>query len=78
MKPENNRRERYRQIRQIGMLAMIPMIMLVSPLIGYMLGRLIDELLHTSPWFQFIMLFFGLFAGIHQTYTLIKKSSADK
>jgi len=78
MTREDDRRERYRQISQIGTLAMIPMIMLVSPLIGYVLGRLIDDLLHTSPWFQFFWLFLGLFAGVHQTYTLIKKSSVDK
>jgi F0F1-type ATP synthase assembly protein I len=78
MNTGDDQRERYRRIRQIGTLAMIPMILLVSPLIGYVLGRLIDDLLHTSPWFQLIMLFLGLCAGVNQTYTLIKKSSADK
>jgi F0F1-type ATP synthase assembly protein I len=78
MNPNDNRHERYRQIRQVGTLAMIPMIMLASPLIGYVLGRLIDDLLHTGPWFQLIMLFVGLGGGMHQTYILIKKTSANK
>lgn len=77
MGPDDDRRDRYRQIRQVGTLAMIPMILLASPLIGYVLGRLIDELLHTEPWFRFILLFLGLAGGLHQTYVLIKKSATQ-
>jgi F0F1-type ATP synthase assembly protein I len=59
------------------MLVAIPMLMLASPLIGYVIGLLLDSLLGTSPWLRIIFLFIGLGAGMHQTVILIKRAAKN-
>ncbi len=71
-KPE----DRYAMLRQAGLVTLIPSLLLVSPLVGYFLGRFLDRKLHTSfLWIIFLVL--GFVAGAREVYRIIVKVSKE-
>jgi len=53
---------------------MIPMILAAAPLIGYFLGRWIDQRFGTEPLFTFIFLIIGFVAGVRETVLILRRS----
>ena len=66
--------DKYKRIRQLGLLTAIPMIMAVAPLIGYYVGRWIDGKFETDQVFSLIFLALGLFAGVRETISILRKA----
>jgi ATP synthase protein I len=73
MQPHNHQGEKSRYFRQALLLVAIPMLMLAAPIIGYVIGRLLDSMLNTTPWLRIVFLFIGLGAGMHQSVIIIKR-----
>jgi F0F1-type ATP synthase assembly protein I len=73
MQPHNNQGEKSRHVRQALLLVAIPMLMLAAPIIGYVIGRVLDSMLDTTPWLRILFLFIGLGAGMHQSVTIITR-----
>lgn len=74
-KDEND--DRYRMVRQSGLLATIPFMLAVPPIAGLLIGRFIDNRIHTNPVFTIILMVFGFAAGIKEVAGIIKKANAE-
>ena len=70
-------RDLYRAIRQAGMFMSIPMLLVAGPLVGYFLGRLLDEKVQTAPWGLVGGLMIGLAASVRETIRLIRRAIQD-
>lgn len=68
-------RERYESMRQVGLLSTIPMLLLVSPLIGYGLGKLLDRWFHTH-FLVWVFLGIGAVAGIREVIRVIRRAGS--
>ncbi len=67
-------RERYESMRQVGLLTTIPMLLLVSPLIGYGLGKLLDRWLNTH-FLVWVFLGVGAVAGVREVVRVVRRAS---
>jgi ATP synthase protein I len=68
--------DKYAALRQAGLVTVIPFLLLVSPLIGYFLGRFLDKRLETSfLWIVFTVL--GFVAGVKEVYRIILRISKE-
>ena len=68
--------DRYSMLRQAGLVTLIPFLLLVSPLVGYFIGRFLDRRLHTSfLWIIFLGL--GFVAGAREVYRIIVRISKE-
>ncbi len=63
--------------RQLGLLGTIPFLIAVSPLIGFFIGKWLDEKLGTDPIFLIVFIGLGLAAAIKETVKIIKEASRD-
>ena len=63
--------------RQLGLLGTIPFLIAVSPVIGYFIGKWIDEKLGTDPIFMVVFIGLGVAAAIKETVKIIKEASRD-
>ena len=67
---------RYAMLREVGLVTAIPFLLLVSPVVGYFLGRFLDRWFNTSfLWIVFIVL--GFVAGIREVYRIIVRVSKE-
>jgi ATP synthase protein I len=80
--PENKKKRRKRDtanIRQLGILGTIPIILVVAPLVGFFIGRWLDDRLGTKPYLFIVFLIFGFVAAGKEIQRLIKRAEeADK
>lgn len=67
--------DRFSAIRQAGLLTTIPVLLVVSPLVGFFIGRLLDGKFDTEPILTIIFLIFGFVAGAQQVARVIKLAS---
>lgn len=74
---KKNEDDRYRAMRQVGLLTTIPILLAVSPIIGFFMGRLIDQKVGTEPWFSIGFLILGFVAGAQQVARVIKLANRD-
>jgi len=70
--------DRYWAMRQVGLLTTIPVLLAVSPLIGFFMGRFLDQKLDTDPVFTIVFLILGFIAGARQTARVIRLASKEK
>ncbi len=67
---------KYAMLRQAGLVTVIPFLLLVSPLVGYFLGRFLDKRLDTSfLWIVFTAL--GFAVGVKEVYSIILRISKE-
>ena len=52
-----------KMIKQLGLLGTIPILLAVGPLVGFFIGKFLDEWLETDPWLKFILLAMGFIAS---------------
>jgi F0F1-type ATP synthase assembly protein I len=64
-------------VRQSGLLATIPFMLAVPPIAGLLIGRFIDNRIHTTPVFTIILMVFGFAAGIKEVAGVLKKANAE-
>ena len=60
-----------KQARDIGTYTIIPMMMIAGPLVGYMLGKGVENLFGGEPWPGVIGMLFGLVAAFRQIFLLL-------
>ncbi len=63
----------YLYFRQIGLLTTIPIVLFAGPVCGFLMGRWIDERLHTQPWGLMVFLAMGFFAAGREIVFILKK-----
>ena len=64
--------------RQIGLLSSIPFILALAPIVGYFLGKFLDQKFRTQPWLSVILLGLGFVAGVHETIKIVKLSQEEE
>lgn len=69
-------RDRYDSLRQVGLLATIPFLLLAAPVVGYVLGRLLDRWLHTS-FLTWVFLALGLVAAVREVIRVLRRANSD-
>ena len=60
-------------LRSAGMLLTIPTLLIVSPLVGFFLGRALDRWLKTSPWIGLVGLVLGFAAAGRETTKIYRR-----
>ena len=65
--------EKSEWIRQLGLLSTIPILMAVGPLVGYFIGKWLDNWAGTSPWLSVILLILGFVAAGKEIYNILRK-----
>jgi len=63
--------------RQVGLLSSIPFILALAPIIGFVIGQLLDRHLRTSPWLSIILLALGFVAGVRESINIVKLSQRE-
>jgi ATP synthase protein I len=63
--------------RQVGLLSSIPFILALAPIIGFLLGKFLDQRLRTQPWLSCILLGLGFIAGVRETINIVKLSQRE-
>ncbi|MBF0557557.1 MAG: AtpZ/AtpI family protein [Nitrospirae bacterium] len=48
--------------------------LVVSTIVGFLIGYGMDSLFHTSPWLTFIFLIIGIIAGFRELLKIARKS----
>ncbi|MFH2054359.1 MAG: AtpZ/AtpI family protein [bacterium] len=69
--------EKSKLIRQIGLLTVIPILLAVAPLVGMLIGSLLDKWLGTDPYLMYLFIVMGFVAAGKEVYKLVKKASDD-
>ncbi len=73
MSDARDTRERNSALRTGGLLLAIPTLLIVSPMVGFFLGSLVDRWLKTLPWFSILGLVLGFGAGGRETYLIYRR-----
>jgi len=63
--------------RQIGLLSSIPFILALAPIVGFLLGKFLDQKFRTQPWLSLILLVLGFVAGVRETIKIVKLSQQE-
>lgn len=64
-------------LRSAGLLLAIPTLLIVSPLVGFFLGSLLDRWLGIAPWLTIVGLVLGFAAGARETSRIYRRYLAD-
>jgi F0F1-type ATP synthase assembly protein I len=62
---------RGKQARDIGTYTIIPMMMIAGPLVGYLLGKGVENMFGGEPWPGVIGMLFGMVAAFRQIFLLL-------
>ena len=76
--PESKGDPRFEGLRTAGLLLAIPTLLIVSPLVGFFLGNLLDRRVKTSPWFTIVGLILGFVAAGRETYLIYRRHQAEE
>ena len=68
----------YGALRSAGLLLAIPTLLIVSPLVGFFLGSLLDRWLKTTPWIGLVGLVLGFAAAGRETYLIYRRYMAEE
>ena len=68
----NGKKEGQNPSKWIGTAFMIPFLLGVPPIMGALIGRWLDDLLHTAPYLMYILIFLGMIAGFREIIRLVK------
>ena len=71
-------KERYSTLRTGGLLLAIPTLLIVSPMVGFFIGSLLDRWLKTSPWLSLLGLALGFAAAGRETYLIYRRYEAEE
>jgi F0F1-type ATP synthase assembly protein I len=63
--------------RQVGLLSSIPFILALAPIIGFVIGQLLDRHFRTRPWISIVLLLLGFVAGVRETIKIVKLSQLE-
>ncbi len=60
-----------KQARDIGTYTIIPMMMIAGPLVGYLLGKGLENIFGGEPWPGVVGMLFGMVAAFRQVFLLL-------
>lgn len=60
-------------MKQLAAYLTIPFVLGLSPLVGWLVGKWMDERFNSTPIFTLILIFLGLAAGFREVYRIIKR-----
>lgn len=60
-------------MKQYGVYLTLPFVLAIPPVIGWLIGSFIDELLHTRPYFMYAFILLGFIAGFREFYRIVKR-----
>ena len=60
-----------KQARDIGTYTIIPMMMIAGPLVGYLLGKGVENIFGGEPWPGVVGMLFGMVAAFRQVFLLL-------
>jgi len=66
-------RDPYAGLRKGGLLLAIPTLLIVSPMVGFFVGSLLDRWLKSSPWLSILGLILGFGAAGRETYLIYRR-----
>jgi F0F1-type ATP synthase assembly protein I len=69
--------DRYDSLRQVGLLATIPFLLLAAPVVGFVLGRLLDHWLRTS-FLTWVFLALGMVAAVREVIRVLRRAGSDE
>lgn len=78
--PESRKRRKAKgksEIRQLGLLGTVPILLVVGPLVGFFIGRWLDDKLGTEPFLLVLFLIFGFIASGREIYRIIKRAEKE-
>ncbi len=64
-------------VRQLALFGVIPVMMAVGPLVGFIIGKLLDGWLGTAPYLMILFIVLGFVAAGKEVYGLIRKVTKD-
>jgi len=71
--------ERARWVRSVGVVSTLGITLVVSTLVGFVIGHYLDRWLGTSPWLTIVFLLFGIASGFVQIFrSLPRLDSMDR
>jgi len=65
--------ERARWVRSMGVVSTLGITLVVSTLVGFVIGYYLDRWFNTSPWFTIVFLLFGIVSGFIQIFRSLPK-----
>ncbi len=65
-------------MRTAGRLLAIPSLLVVSPLVGFFLGKAADRWLKTAPWISIAGVVLGFVAGAREIWLIIRRVQAEE
>ena len=65
-------------VRSASLLLAIPTLLIVSPLVGFFLGKWLDGRFKTAPWITVVGLVLGFVAGGRETYQIYRRYMAEE
>ena len=74
---KNNEDDRYVALRRAGLLTTVPVLLAASPIIGFFIGRFLDDKLGTDPALTIVFLILGFVSGAIQVAKVIKIANRD-
>jgi ATP synthase protein I len=60
-------------MRQLGVFMTIPFILAVPPVLGWFIGKWLDEKFNSKPFFMYLLILLGFMAGFREVYRIIKR-----
>ena len=66
-----------KEMKKLGVYVTIPFILAVPPIIGWFIGKWLDEVFSLF-FLKYIFILLGLIAGFRELYRLIKKFGDDE
>jgi len=70
--PKKDKSELYVRARQIGILTAIPLILPLGPLIGFFMGRWVDQKFGFYPYATILLIALGFAASVRETVRMIR------
>ena len=78
MAPKPDGRPSREGLRTAGLLLAIPTLLIVSPLVGFLIGDWLDRRSGTSPWLGIAGLAVGFAAAGRETYRIYRRYQAEE
>jgi len=63
--------------RQVGLLSTIPFILALAPIVGFLVGKFLDQKFRTQPWLSIVLLGLGFVAGVRETIKIIQLAQRE-
>ena len=70
---DDDDKQNSKRITQVGVYITIPFVLAFTPLMGWWIGRWLDQKLNTAPFLMYLFILLGFVAGFREVYRIIKR-----